>query len=137
VVALRLAEAERAEQAPRVTALRGRLEAAIVESIPEVAINGAGAPRLPGILSVAFADVPSDALLIRLDLEGIAASAGSACAAGSLEPSHVAAALGLDERHRLGVVRFSLGRETTGRETDSVIARLPALVASVRAPVHV
>jgi cysteine desulfurase len=136
-VALRLAEAERAEQAPRVTALRGRLEAAIVASIAEVAINGAGAPRLPGILSVAFADVPSDALLIRLDLEGIAASAGSACAAGSLEPSHVAAALGLDERHRLGVVRFSLGRETTRRETDSVIARLPALVASVRAPAHV
>ncbi len=67
----------------------------------------------PNNLSVAFAGVPSDALLIRLDLDGIAASAGSACAAGSLEPSHVAAALGLDERHRRGVIRFSLGRDTT------------------------
>ncbi len=135
-VALRLAEAERADQAPRVAALRDRLEAAIA-GIPGVAINGAGAPRLPATLSVAFADVPSDALLIRLDLDGIAASAGSACAAGSLEPSHVAAALGLDGRYRLGVVRFSLGRETTGREIDSVIARLPALVAGVRTPAHV
>jgi cysteine desulfurase len=136
-VALRLAEDERPEQAPRVAALRDRLQTAIVAGIPEVAINGGGAPRLPSHLSAAFADVPSDALLIRLDLEGIAASAGSACAAGSLEPSHVTAALGLDDRHQLGVVRFSLGRETTGREIDSLIARLPALVASVRTPVHV
>ena len=73
---------------------------------------------------MAFAGVPSDALLMRLDLEGIAASAGSACAAGSLEPSHVAAALGLDDRHRLGVIRFSLGRTTTAAEIDAVAASL-------------
>jgi cysteine desulfurase len=135
--ALGLAEAERPQTAPRVAALRDRLEAGIFAAIPDALVNGAGAPRLPGILSVAFADTPSDALLIRLDLEGIAASAGSACAAGSLEPSHVAAAIGLDERHRRGVVRFSLGRATTESEIDDVVCRLPALVVAVRAPLSV
>jgi cysteine desulfurase len=117
--------------------LRDRLQEAIVAGVPDVIVNAAGAPRLPGILSVAFGDVPSDALLMRLDLEGIAASAGSACAAGSLEPSHVSAAIGLGKQYRLGVVRFSLGRETTQDETESVAASLPALVANVRTPVHV
>jgi cysteine desulfurase len=135
--ALALAEAERAGTVPHVTALRERLEAGILAAIRDVVVNGAGAQRLPQILSVAFAGAPSDALLIRLDLEGIAASAGSACAAGSLEPSHVAAAIGLDDRHRSGVVRFSLGRTTTDNEVDEVIRRLPALVASVRSPLTV
>jgi len=81
--------------------------------------------------------VPSDALLMRLDLEGIAASAGSACAAGSLEPSHVTAALGLPERFRRGTVRFSLGRATTEAEIDEVIARLPGLLADIRMPLTV
>jgi len=130
-VALTLADAERPVTAPRVAALRDRLQAGIVAAIPDVVVNGAGAPRLPTSLSVAFAGVPSDALLIRLDLEGVAASAGSACAAGSLEPSHVAAALGLGARHRLGVIRFSLGRDTTQGQVDDVVRRLPAIMASM------
>jgi cysteine desulfurase len=135
--ALALAEADRPAAAARVAGLRDRLEAAIVATIPDAVVNGAGAPRLPGILSVAFADVPSDALLIRLDLEGVAASAGSACAAGSLEPSHVVAALGVDPRCRLGVIRFSLGRGTTDAEIDEIVRRLPALIADVRTPLPV
>ncbi len=135
--ALALADAERPQTAPRVAALRDRLEVGILASVPDAVVNGAGAPRLPGCLSVAFADLPSDALLIRLDLDGIAASAGSACAAGSLEPSHVAAALGLDERHRLGVIRLSLGRKTSAVEIDDVLLRLPSLIASVRTPLAV
>ncbi|HEY0613257.1 MAG TPA: aminotransferase class V-fold PLP-dependent enzyme, partial [Candidatus Elarobacter sp.] len=109
----------------------------IVATIPDVLVNGAGVTRHPGILSVAFAGAPSDALLIRLDLEGIAASAGSACAAGSLEPSHVTAALGLAERFRRGVIRFSLGRGTTEAEIDEVLRRLPAIIASMRTPAAV
>jgi cysteine desulfurase len=136
-VALTLAEAERPVTAPRVAALRDRLEAGIAGAVADVIVNGAGAPRLANNLSIAFAGVPSDALLIRLDLEGIAASAGSACAAGSLEPSHVAAALGLGERYRLGVIRFSLGRDTTQAHVDSVVARLPALLASMGTPLVV
>jgi cysteine desulfurase len=136
-VALRLADAERPETTARVGALRDRLEAGILAAVPDAIVNGAGAPRLPGCLSIALADVPSDALLIRLDLDGIAAAAGSACAAGSLEPSHVAAAIGLDEHHRRGVIRFSLGRSTSAAEIDDVLLRFPALVASVRAPLAV
>jgi cysteine desulfurase len=135
--ALVLAEAERPGLTARAGALRDRLEAGILAAVPDVLVNGAGAERLAGNLSIAVADAPSDALLIRLDLAGIAASAGSACAAGSLEPSHVAAALGLGERYRLGVVRFSLGRATTEAEIESVIARFPTLVADVRTPAHV
>ncbi|HEY0396570.1 MAG TPA: cysteine desulfurase family protein [Candidatus Elarobacter sp.] len=135
--AIALADADRPVTAARVAALRDRLQAGIVASIPDVLVNGADAQRLPGILSVAFAEAPSDALLMRLDLDGIAASAGSACAAGSLEPSHVVAALGLGERYRLGVVRFSLGRATTDAEIADVLDRLPSLVASVRTPLTV
>jgi cysteine desulfurase len=135
--ALALADAERPEAAPRVAALRDRLEAGILAAIPDARVNAAGAPRLPGHLSVAFAGAPSDALLIRLDLDGIAASAGSACAAGSLEPSHVVAALGVPEPYRNGVIRFSLSRANTAAEVDGVLARLPALVASVRTPLAV
>lgn len=136
-VALSLADAERPVTAPRVAALRDRLQDGISSAVPDMVVNGAGAPRLANNLSVAFADVPSDALLIRLDLEGIAASAGSACAAGSLEPSHVVAALHLGERHRRGIVRFSLGRETTRLQIDDVLARLPALLASMGKPLVV
>jgi cysteine desulfurase len=136
-VALQLADAERAADALRVAALRDRLADAIAAQIPDVVLNATAAPRLPGLLSVAFGGAPSDALLMRLDLAGIAASAGSACAAGSLEPSHVAAALGLGERYRGSVIRFSLGKGTTEAEIDQVIRRLPALVADVRSPVAV
>jgi cysteine desulfurase len=135
--ALRLAEAERPSEAPRVAALRDRLEAGLRALCPDAVVNGAGAPRLANSLSVAFADLPSDALLIRLDLEGVAASAGSACAAGTLEPSHVTAALGLDERRRTGVIRFSLGRSTTAGEIDDVLRRLLLVVADVRSPLSV
>jgi cysteine desulfurase len=135
--ALELAEAERADRAWSVAALRDRLEDAIVAAVPDVVVNAAGAPRLPNNLSLAFADIPSDALLIRLDLEGIAASAGSACAAGSLEPSHVAEAIGLGSRHRLGVIRLSLGRNTSEAQIDTVARLLPAIVADVRMPARV
>jgi len=135
--ALALAESERHVAAPRVGALRDRLEAGIVAAVTDVVVNAAEAPRLPGILSVAFGGVPSDALLIRLDLEGVAASAGSACAAGSLEPSHVAAALGLGERYERGVVRFSLGRDTSAAEIDAVIRRLAAIMPSMGTPLVV
>jgi cysteine desulfurase len=135
--ALALAAAEREAAGARVAALRDRLEAGIRATIPDVIVAGADAPRLPSVLAVAFADAPSDALLIRLDLEGIAASAGSACAAGSLEPSHVVAALALPERFRLGFLRFSLGRQTTVEEIDAVLTRLPGVLVGVRTPLAV
>jgi cysteine desulfurase len=132
--ALELAEAERPATAARVATLRDRLEAGILAAIPDTRVNGRGVERLANSCSVAFAGVPGDALLIRLDLEGIAASAGSACAAGSLEPSHVVQAIGLDDVYRRGVIRFSLGGTTSADEVDEVIMRLPEIIERVRAP---
>ncbi len=135
--ALALADAERAETAPRVRALRDRLEAGVLDAVDAVRVNGRGAPRLPNVASLAFAGAAFDALLIRLDLDGVAASAGSACAAGSLEPSHVVDAIGLDEPYRSAVIRFSLGRATSSEEIDEVLRRLPPAVEAVRAPLTV
>jgi cysteine desulfurase len=133
VRALELAVAERGEAARSVGALRDRLEAGIRSAISEVRINGDG-PRLPNILNVSFAGVESQALLIALDLAGVAVSAGSACASGSLEPSHVLAAMGLEPRWSSGAIRFSLGRTTSASEIDRVLAILPSIVASLRSP---
>ena len=130
--ALELAEAERPAFASRVAALRDRLEGAIAGAIPDVTVNAKGVARLPNNLSVSFTDLDAEPLLIRLDLEGIAASAGSACATGSLEPSHVIAALGLPERTVRGTLRFSLGRSTSADEIDWVAQILPAIVAAQR-----
>jgi cysteine desulfurase len=114
--ALVLADAERTETVARVSALRDQLAAGIAGEVPRTIVLGAGAPRLPHILSVGFPGQPSDALLMALDLEGVSASAGSACAAGSLEPSHVVAALGVSPEYATGVLRFSLGRFTTAAD---------------------
>jgi cysteine desulfurase len=132
--ALELAAAERGQQAARVAALRDGLEAGIRSNVPDVRINGAGAPRLPNISNVSFAGVDSAELLIALDLAGIAASAGSACTSGVLEPSHVLAALGVEERWRRGAIRFSLGISTRPSDVERVLAILPGLVARLRAP---
>jgi cysteine desulfurase len=129
---LALANAERAEVVQRVATLRDRLEAAICAEIPDVRINGAASPRLANSLSVAFGGSASDLFLINLDLAGIAASAGSACAAGSVEPSHVIAALGLPTHFARGVIRFSLGRVTSGGDIERVIQALPAIARAVR-----
>ena len=118
--------------ADRVGALRDRLENGIIERIADVRVNGRGVPRLPNNCNVSFAGVESEQLLVRLDLDGIAASGGSACASGASESSHVLAALGLAPEWLQGPVRFSLGRSTTAAEIDRVLELLPAAVAELR-----
>lgn len=130
--ALALAQSDCRANAERLAGLRDRLEAGMTATIPDMLVNAARAPRLASISSIAFADVVADALLIRLDLAGVAASAGSACAAGSLEPSHVAAALGLAPRYAHGVIRFSLGHKTTPVEVTRVLGILPQLIKEMR-----
>jgi len=133
--ALDLAVAEREATAARVRALRDRLEAGIAAAFPGAVVHGAGAPRLPNNCNVGFPGVDGEALLIALDLEGIAVSAGSACTAGATVRSHVLAALspsGDAEGGRGGVVRFSLGRDTTAEQIESVLARLPGIIANMR-----
>ncbi len=128
----RKAVASQTERAERARALRDRLERGILASIEDVRINGAGASRMPNNLNVSFAGVDSESLLMRLDLEGVAVSAGSACTSGVLEPSHVIAALGIEPRWHEGVLRFSLGAGTSEQEIERVLVMLPGLVEAVR-----
>jgi cysteine desulfurase len=130
--ALAAAEVELPTEGPRLTALRDRLIAGLQAAVPGVTLNGHPTRRLPGNVNLAFDGVESEVLLLALDLEGIAASAGAACTAGSIEPSHVVAALGATPERVLGSVRFSLGRGTTREQVDAVIARLPPIVARLR-----
>jgi cysteine desulfurase len=129
--ALELAVAEMPAEVPRLAGLRDRFEAGVT-SLPGVRVNAAGAPRLPNVSSVAFEGVDAPTLLIRLDLEGVAASAGSACAAGSTEPSHVLAALDLPHWAKTGTVRFSFGKLTSGQDVERIVEMLPEILRAVR-----
>jgi cysteine desulfurase len=132
-LALELAGRERERAALTRAGLRDRLEAGIRSRVPEVWVNAAGAPRLPNASNVSFAGTDAAALLIALDLAGIAVSAGSACTSGTLEPSHVLAAMAPGRTGPPSGIRFSLGPATTPEEIDRVLAVLPALVGSLRA----
>jgi cysteine desulfurase len=133
-VAARLARADQARQAASTAALAERLWEGLHGRMPDVVRNGpATGPRLPNTLNVSFPGTSGESLCILLDLEGIAASVGSACAAGAAEPSHVLRAMGRDADAARSALRLSLGRETTAADVDHVVAVLPRLVAQVRA----
>ncbi|MBV8371692.1 MAG: cysteine desulfurase [Candidatus Eremiobacteraeota bacterium] len=129
--ALTLASTEREAHLAKISRLRDRLEAGIAATISGARVNAAGALRLPNIASVSFVDVDAEALLVRLDLEGIAASAGSACTSGVFARSHVIAALGHGAPSD-ATIRFSLGISTTSADIERVLAVLPPILASVR-----
>lgn len=130
--ALDLAMDERTEAAGRIATLRDHFEQQVVERIVDVRINGGGAMRAPHISNLSFLGVTSEQLLMRLDIDGIAVSAGSACASGAVEPSHVIAALGLPEQWMRGVIRFSLGRTTAQADVDRALEVLERAVADLR-----
>jgi cysteine desulfurase len=130
--ALERVESDRPARCARVSALRDRLEAGLSAAIPEIRINGAGAPRLPNNSNVAFAGLDAESLLARFDLEGLAVSSGSACTSGAIEPSHVIEALGIDARWHGGVIRFSLGESTTPEEINRVLALVPRITQELR-----
>lgn len=131
--AVELALAEQAQRGPELAALRDRLEAGLLAAVEGLQVNGAGAPRLPNTLNLSVAGAQSEALLLGLDLEGVAVSAGSACSAGGQEPSHVLQAMGLDRRLAAGSLRFSLGWGTTPDQIERVIGLFPPLVRRLRA----
>lgn len=112
--------------------LRDRFENGVRESISGIIINGSEAERLPNISNIVFEGVEGEALLINLDLQGIAVSTGSACSSGSIEPSPVILALGLREELARGAVRFSFGRQNTIGDVDRVLEALPSAVDSLR-----
>lgn len=130
--ALELTVTEAPAESRRVAALRERLESA-VSAADGVRVNGIGAPRLPHISNFSFLGVESEQLLLRLDLEGIAVSSGSACASGTLEPSHVVAALGLPDEWMRAVIRFSLGRASSEEQVDRAAQVTLRALADLRA----
>lgn len=122
-----------AEDGSRISTLRDRLENALLERIPNVLINGDRTRRVPNTLNVSFPGAGGEALLIALDLQGIACSTGAACSSGSTEPSHVLLAAGLSHDDARSSLRFSLGRPTTSGEVDRAIEVTPAVVERIRA----
>jgi cysteine desulfurase len=130
--AAQLAAAEQQAEAARLGALRDELAARILAALPDVVVNGAGADRAPHVLSVAVPGADSEALLMHLDLAGIAASGGSACSTGAVEPSHVLLAMGVPRELALGTIRFSLGHGTTAADVARVVEVMPGVVAKVR-----
>ena len=126
-----LACASLAEQATRVRALRDRLEEGILK-IPGTRRNGAPQERLPNTTNIAFDGLEAEPILLLLEQAGICASSGSACKSGSLDPSHVLTAMGLDVARARGSVRFSLGLENTEAEVDYVVARLREIAGKLR-----
>jgi len=130
-VAARLAR-ERLPEAGRIAALRDRLESGILATIRQTRVAGGVAPRLPNTTTILFGGLSGEALLIRLDLEGVAVSVGSACSSGTLAPSPAILALGYSRDEARGAVRFSLSRWNTPDEIDRVLAMLPGAVAAAR-----
>jgi len=131
-VAAEIAAGEVVEEAARLSRLRDRLQDGILAAIGGVKVNGAGAARVPGTVNVCIDGVEGESLLLMLDARGIAASSGSACTSGSLEPSHVLMAMGVRPELAHGSLRLSLGRATTAEDVDAVLEVLPPVVERLR-----
>jgi cysteine desulfurase len=130
--AAELALADLPEFSARLRALRARLRDGLVAKIPQVKVNGHPTEVLPNTLNISFPGAEGESILLSLDLEGIRVSTGSACASGSLEPSHVLLATGVGPELAHGSIRFSLGKYTTEEEVDYVIEKLPPIIARLR-----
>lgn len=116
----------------KVMELRDKLTKGVLERVPGAILTGHPTERLPELASFCFPDAEGEAILLRLDGEGIAVSSGSACTSGSLAPSHVLLAIGIPAEVAHGSIRFSLGRETTEEEIDYVLEKLPPIVEQIR-----
>ncbi len=119
-------------EAEAVSALRDRMWEGIRARVPEVRLNGHPTERLPGTANICYRNVESESIVLALDLKGIAVSAGSACTAGSVEPSHVLVAMGVPLDWAMGAVRSSLGRSTTAGDVDYVVASVTEVVRRIR-----
>jgi len=112
--------------------LRDRLEKKILDSMESVGVNGDGAPRVPNTSNIHFDCIEGEALVIALDLKGLAVSTGAACSSGAVEPSHVLTAMGLSPDLARASLRFSLGKQTTSDDIDFALSILPNTVAKLR-----
>ncbi len=131
-LACELAGQELPVKMERVAQLRDRLERGLFERIPQIKLNGHPQIRLPNTLNISFAYIEGESLLLNLDMKGIAASSGSACTSGSLEPSHVMGAMCVEVTLAHSSTRFSLGPENSEEEVDFVLEVLPPMVQRLR-----
>lgn len=122
---------ERNEKADRLCAMRDEIQSGLMK-IPGAQVNGGAAPRLPGTLNMSFDGIDGQSLIFELDLKGLAASSGSACASGSVNPSHVLLALGLPYKLAHGSLRLSLGKYNTPDEAERIIRIVSDTVAELR-----
>jgi len=132
-LAIELAQAEMSREMQRQAELRDRLVNGLLNKIPHTRLNGHPTRRVPNTANLTFEFVEGEALLLSLDLQGIAASSGSACASGSLDPSHVLTAMGLSHELAHGSIRLTLGRENTAEDIDYVLEVFPPIVERLRA----
>lgn len=130
--AIELMEEEIEEEMTRLTALRNRAIDSLTSKIPYCRLNGDRDSRLPGNLNLSFEFIEGESMLLLLDMKGIAASSGSACTSGSLDPSHVLLAIGLPHEKAHGSLRISLGRYNTKEEIEYLIETLPPIVKRLR-----
>jgi cysteine desulfurase len=119
--------------AARISVLRDQFEHGLLDRIPNTRVNGAGAPRTPNTTNILFEGIEGEALVIALDLKGLACSVGAACSSGAVEPSHVLTAIGLSHDEAKSSLRFSLGRHTTAGEIAFALDVIPAAVSQLRA----
>jgi cysteine desulfurase len=112
--------------------LRDRMQRGILAQVEEAGVNGEGAPRVPNTTSIYFDHIEGEAMVISLDLRGLAVSTGAACSSGAIEPSHVLMAMGLRADRARASIRFSLGKQNTDEEIDIALALVPETVARLR-----
>src|SRR6202165_5552806 len=130
--AAEIARLSLAEDAQRVSTLRDKLQQGLLQRVPQSRVNGGAAPRTPNTTNLVFTGIEGEALLIALDLKGLACSTGAACSSGAVEPSHVLTAIGLPPEEARASLRFSLGRHTTSTDIDFALSVVPAAVAQLR-----
>jgi cysteine desulfurase len=131
-LACELAGKKMVEENSRIKDLRDRLEAGILKSCPGSRVNGDSLNRLPNTTNISFDFIEGEAILLMLDDKGICASTGSACASGSLEPSHVLRAMNVPGTAVHGSIRFSLSTYNTEEDVDAVLTELPKIVQRLR-----
>ena len=130
--AAELARKEVVEEGRVLTELRDYLCKGLISKIQNVTLNGHPEKRLPNTLNVRFKYLEGESIILNLDMEGVAVSTGSACTSGSLEPSHVLTAMGVDPAETQGSIRFSLGRDNTKADMDYVLEVLPPIISRLR-----
>ncbi len=117
---------------PRISSLRDRLERGLLSRVPHARVNGSREHRTPNTSNITLPFVEGEALVIALDLKGLACSTGAACSSGAVEPSHVLTAIGLPPEEARASLRFSLGRETTDADVDFALSVVPGVVEHLR-----